>query len=111
MFAAVLWNFWLHRNAMVFGSEVDAWGSILARSKWLASNSTTVSRGAVPVVPRGSAISPDVLSWSSPSIGKIRLNSDGVCQESDGKKSCEGVFRDHTGLWVKVVLTLLGVAD
>ncbi|KAK8543661.1 hypothetical protein V6N13_025833 [Hibiscus sabdariffa] len=96
MFAVVLWNLWLHRNAMVFGSEVDAWGSILTRSKWLASNSTTVSRGAAPVDPRGSAIGPNVPAWSPPSIGKIRLNSDGACQELNGRAFCGGVFRDHT---------------
>ncbi|KAK8658335.1 hypothetical protein V6N13_036543 [Hibiscus sabdariffa] len=43
MFAAVLWNVWRYRNDRVFNNQVEEWGSIITRSKWLAENTVTAA--------------------------------------------------------------------
>ncbi|KAL4304140.1 hypothetical protein GQ457_10G010950 [Hibiscus cannabinus] len=52
MFAAILWNLWLHRNVVVFNSEGEDWGSIVIRSKWLVNSIVVASHNADHLVMR-----------------------------------------------------------
>ncbi|KAL4378156.1 hypothetical protein GQ457_02G020690 [Hibiscus cannabinus] len=63
MFADVLWNLWLHRNAGVFSSEAEQWGSIVVRSKWLANSTAVASQNSGPLAPRSLLVSPAMTLW------------------------------------------------
>ncbi|KAK8667968.1 hypothetical protein V6N13_105440 [Hibiscus sabdariffa] len=99
LFSTVLWNLWCQRNAFVFGSTVEEWGSVIVRSKWPMSVSrsaftTSHLRSSPPLSPQ-----PESTLWTPPPMGWYKLNSDGARSLSGGNAACGGVLHDHHGAW------------
>ncbi|KAK8972532.1 hypothetical protein V6N11_081647 [Hibiscus sabdariffa] len=101
---AVLWNIWRQQNDRVFNGITKEWGSVVTRSKWLAESSAaaaiTLRNQHVRLAGMGAARTTLSL-WSPPADGWIKLNTDVIRSSIEGRASCGGVLRDHTGIWIR----------
>ncbi|KAK8656310.1 hypothetical protein V6N13_098264 [Hibiscus sabdariffa] len=107
----VLWNIWRQRNDRVFNGTTETWGSVIARSKWLAARSAVsgAESGQQSVRSAGtSAVTATPGRWCPPGDGWMKLNSDGARSSLDGDASCGGVLRDHNGGWIRGFSKFIG---
>ncbi|KAK8607988.1 hypothetical protein V6N13_023446 [Hibiscus sabdariffa] len=110
LFPAVLWNLWKQRNDRVFNGVTEEWGSVVARSKWLADSSTTAAETMhnPHAGLSGTHAAVAACSWCPPEDGWVKLNTDGARSSIDGRAAYGGVLRDHTGTWIRGFTRFVG---
>ncbi|KAK8605138.1 hypothetical protein V6N13_082592 [Hibiscus sabdariffa] len=84
LFAVVIWNLWCQRNASVFGSTDETWGSIIGRSRWLADSTKKALAERHSRMQLNSNVSRPISRWFTPPVGWIKLNTDGECSFPNG---------------------------
>ncbi|KAK8690240.1 hypothetical protein V6N13_088941 [Hibiscus sabdariffa] len=111
LLSTVLWNIWRQWNDRIFNGTTETWGSVIARSKWLAIRSVVsgAESGQQSMRSAGtSAVTATLGRWCPPGDGWMKLNSDGVRSSLDGDASCGGVLRDHNGGWIRGFSKFIG---
>ncbi|KAK8676101.1 hypothetical protein V6N13_034155 [Hibiscus sabdariffa] len=84
---------------------VDEWGSIIARSRWLANVTQNALAGRRSLSQSGPDASLPIPGWTTPPTQWVRLNCDGAHMTRDSNSSCGGVLRDSAGFRSIVVET------
>ncbi|KAK8498634.1 hypothetical protein V6N12_038581 [Hibiscus sabdariffa] len=95
---------WCQMNLRVFDGQIEEWGSVLTKSKWLASIPTVAwgvlrqqtTRTTATMLPQMG-----IIDWSPPVEGWIKLNVDGARSKLDGKASWRAL-RYHNDIWDSV---------
>ncbi|KAK8691024.1 hypothetical protein V6N13_074545 [Hibiscus sabdariffa] len=80
--------------------HVESWGSVIMRSKWLASvSASTTSDPRLQRSWQADATGSHTawISWQPPDEGWIKANVDGARSNISGVSTCGGVLRDHHG--------------
>ncbi|KAK8974718.1 hypothetical protein V6N11_013184 [Hibiscus sabdariffa] len=108
MFGGVCWFIWLRRNDLVFnaGHEEEVRQPVLDRARrWLAS--AVAAQGAADALQHlPSQGGRELVSWSPPPHGWVKLNTDAARVDQNGYMSCGGLARDEHGSWMDLTLDL-----
>ena len=98
MFSVTCWWLWRWRNERCFKSEpripLDQVSFIVARLKDVRE---ACSREKGPVGSDGPRREEMYVRWRYPSIGWVRLNTDGASKGNPGKAGAGGIIRGHRG--------------
>ncbi|KAK9031592.1 hypothetical protein V6N11_055888 [Hibiscus sabdariffa] len=102
MFGGVCWFIWLRRNDLVFnaGHEEEVRQPVLDRARrWLAL--AVAAQGAADALQHlPSQGGRELVSWSPPPHGWVKLNTDAARVDQNGYMSCGGLARDEHGSWM-----------
>ncbi|KAK8568772.1 hypothetical protein V6N12_007314 [Hibiscus sabdariffa] len=97
VFDSAILSIWLNWNALVFGSSVEGWTSVLDRSRWLFTSTMEALVKSMASTHARTAIVLGDVTWCLPAKGWVKVNSDGAHNPRNGYASCGVVIRDHTG--------------
>ncbi|KAE8659328.1 hypothetical protein F3Y22_tig00116962pilonHSYRG00075 [Hibiscus syriacus] len=95
LFAELVWNIWIYRNAVAFDNPLSDESSALERSlHWLDIKKRALEKVVTRTLTREQRLS-DNEKWKPPSLGWFKVNSDGDCCKENGLAKCGGVIRNH----------------
>lgn len=89
-----LWNIWLNKKHNLFNNKDDK--TSIEQTIGLA-NDSTLNIGNLPKYTKPT--STIFLSWKSPQLGILKLNTDESVTSQLGPSKLGGVFRDHEENW------------
>ncbi|KAK7259832.1 hypothetical protein RIF29_25447 [Crotalaria pallida] len=100
-------SLWFWRNSEVhdrnFIRPPNAWWQILLRVQ-----NYRAARSKPPSLEQNARI---LTSWNPPSVGWIRINSDGSCRVNSHEVGCGCVIRGSNGEWIRGYSKYLGVSS
>ena len=104
IFGLICWRLWKNRNAKVFGGETWSVDSMISQSRsWARAVQNYVTRKVKNTVPVSKLV-----SWSPPTPGSWKLNTDEAVKGVSQVASAGGVIRNDVGVWFKGYSRSLG---
>ncbi|GLT87976.1 hypothetical protein SLE2022_060240 [Rubroshorea leprosula] len=95
-FSFIIWGIWLFRNQVLYrdvNTSLQSWSTSItfrAIDFW----------SSIPPPVAMKTRTQGLFAWSKPSLGCIKLNTDGASEGNPGPAGAGGVFRDHLGNFI-----------
>ncbi|KAL4627094.1 hypothetical protein ACB092_05G142800 [Castanea dentata] len=96
LFPFAIWNFWKHRNRIVFENT-----TLNSRLHETCLRQTVDYVFCVGKALTGKQMGNIQVKWNKSSEGWFKLNTDGASLGNAGRVGGGGVIRDHEGTWIR----------